>query len=297
MERILGFIIRDEEAGQRADQILNRRFAMSRAMRKRIRQNPQGLMVNGQPFFMSARLAAGDRVELMLETAEAHSSNILPQNGRVDIVYEDEDLLVLEKSAGIPTEPGAGPVADSLAGRVIGHYQRQGDNVVFRAVNRLDRGTSGLLVVAKNAWIHESLQQQMISGRFVREYRAIVAVQPYPESGLIAAPIRRKPGSILEREVHPEGATAKTFYSCLCYRGEFTLLGISTESGRTHQIRVHLASIGCPLVGDFLYGQEQPEWMDRPALHASGLSFIHPLSGQGLEFSSKLPQDFQRLLQ
>ncbi|MBC8536506.1 RluA family pseudouridine synthase [Feifania hominis] len=294
MERIWRMSIPPEAEGVLLRGYLRERLALSSALLARLKQSERGILLNGRRATVRAVLHAGDVLELELERADSASPNIIPAEGELDIVYEDEDLLILNKPARIPVHPSQGHYGDSLANIAVYHYARRGQNFVFRPVNRLDRGTSGLMAVAKNAYCHERLIASLHTG-LRREYLAIACGRFAQRTGVIDAPIARAPGSVLRREVSPSGDPARTHYEVLAERGAFTLLRLRLETGRTHQIRVHLAHMGHPLVGDFLYGEENRALIDRTALHAAALSLTQPITGRALAFRAPLPADMLRL--
>ncbi len=227
---------------------------------------------------------------------EQSSPHIQPTPGPVDIRYEDEDLLILEKPAGAPVHPSQGHFTDSLANFLAYEMERRGQPFVFRAANRLDRNTSGLLVVAKSGHVHSLLAAQLHSGQFHREYLALTCGAPQPAQGTIDAPILDIPGQ-LKRVVAPEGAPARTHYQVLSRRGSYCLLRLWLETGRTHQIRVHLAYVGCPLAGDFLYGTELPGVLSGHALHSARICLRQPITGRLIEIESPLRPEMARLLE
>ena len=253
-----------------------------------------GIFVNGEPCFVVRQLQPGDRIALVIENGAA-SPNVFPRPGELDIVYEDEDILVLNKPAPLPVHPSKGHVDDSLANRVAAYYAAQGQGYVTRIVTRLDSGTSGLMVLAKHAYAHDALQKQL-HGPFIREYLAVVRGRPENPEGTVNAPIARAEGATILRVVDGTGKPAVTHYKTVRAVGDMALLRLRLETGRTHQIRVHMAYIGHPLVGDFLYGSEDAR-IDRSALHSCFISFEHPLSRRRMEFEQPLPEDMRALLE
>ena len=172
----------------------------------------------------------------------------------------------------------------------------RGTDFVFHSVNRLDKGTTGLMVVAKSGYVHDLLRRSLHTPRFYREYRAVCIGCPEPEWGNIDAPIGRDETSTIARMVRPDGQPAVSHYEVLAKHGGLSLLRLVPETGRTHQLRVHMASIGCPLAGDWLYGTEAPALIPRPALHACALTLTHPITGEVLHLTAPLPEDMARLI-
>ena len=210
-----------------------------------------------------------------------------------EIVYEDEDLLVINKPADMPIHPSFQNHGNTLADALTWHYQQQGKEFVYRCINRLDRDTTGLLIVARHQ-LSASILSDMVRKREIhREYLAIVEGIP-PEKGTISAPIGRKEGSAILREVNFEtGEPARTHFTRLETRNGLSLVSLKLETGRTHQIRVHMAYIGCPLIGDYLYYPDHTR-INRQALHSYRLSFLHPITGKALSFTAPLPEDMKR---
>lgn len=226
----------------------------------------------------------------------AGSEQIAPVPGPLTIVYEDQDLVILDKAGGVPVHPSQGHHGDTLANFLLAHYRDQGLTAAFHPVNRLDRGTSGLMAVAKHAHAHEGLQHQLQEGTLRRAYLAVCEGVPVPRRGCVEAPIARAPGSVLKREVNPQGAPARTHYEVLATGRGRSLVALRLDTGRTHQIRVHLAHLGCPLVGDFLYGEETEELPDRFALHSAAIWLRQPITGEGIVRRSPLPEALAGLL-
>ncbi len=293
LERELTYIVPLQEAGLRLQTILRQRLGFSAAQVKRLKQCG-GILCNGQPAFATRLAQAGDCICCRLPQ-EAPSPHIQPVPGPVCIRYEDADLLVLDKAAGVPVHPSQGHFTDSLANHLAYVMEQRGTPFVFRAVNRLDRNTSGLLVVAKHAHAHSLLGQMLHSGAFHREYLALVCGAVRPRQGVVDAPILDVPGQ-LARRVDPGGARAVTHYETLVEGGPYALLRLWLETGRTHQIRVHMASIGHPLAGDFLYGTECRQILQVHALHASRICLRQPITGQAIQVESPLPQPLAALL-
>lgn len=254
-----------------------------------------GILRNGEPVFVTALLQAGDILTLHIEQGGG-SANVYPRAGELHIVYEDADILVVSKQAPLPVHPSKGHVDDSLANRVTGYYASQGLSYTTRIVTRLDSGTSGLMILAKNAYAHNGLQKQLHTGGFERGYMAVAMGYLQNKQGTVDAPIARQAAATIVRVVSPEGQRAVTHYQVLLESNGYSLLQLRLETGRTHQIRVHMAHIGHPLVGDFLYGQEDAR-IARTALHAYYLHFVHPVSGETLTFTEDLPKELQQLLQ
>lgn len=261
-----------------------------------LKNTPDGLTVKGLPVYTIYRLEPGQVLRVTLEEHDA-SQSILPVDLPFSIVYEDEDILVADKAAGIPVHPSQGHYSTTLANAVAWYYSQKGEPFTYRAINRLDRDTTGLLILAKHMLSACVLSKQMQERQIKREYRAMVCHKT-PDEGTVEVPIARVDGSVIERRADPEkGEPACTHYRRISYNEALDLSYISLrlETGRTHQIRVHMKSIGHPLPGDFLYNPDY-RYINRQPLHSFCLSFPHPVTGQPLEFTAGLPDDMAALL-
>ena len=244
--------------------------------------------------YVRTPLQAGDLLKITL-TEDTPSQNIVPVAMPLSIVYEDEDILLLNKPADMPVHPSVNNYDNTLANGAAWYYAQQGKPFVFRCINRLDRDTTGLLILAKNALSASILSAQMKKREIHRTYQAIVKGVPIPESGTIDAPIARKEGSAIERCVDFEkGERAVTHYRVLDSRNDYSLVQLSLETGRTHQIRVHMGYLGHPLLGDYLYYPDFSR-IKRVSLHSYALSFTHPMTGSPLTFRAPLPEDMADL--
>ena len=295
------FIINENEAGQRFDKYLGKllREAPKSFFYKMLRK--KNITLNGGRATGNEKLSTGDHVKLFLSdetfgkfagvqetAARAHQ--------KLDIVYEDEDVLVINKPPNMPTHPSMGNYENSLANGVMYYYKSKGEERVFRAVNRLDKDTSGLMAVAKNSYIHARLGEEIQKKELKRKYMCIVCGD-VERDGTVDAPIRRADGSVINRIVAPDGQRAVTHYRVVKRYGEYTLLEMELETGRTHQIRVHMAYIGHPLVGDWLYGTENHNIAKRQMLHSCYLCFTHPITGQIMEFKDEMAEDMRAFIE
>lgn len=258
---------------------------------RHLKETENGISRNGVWSKVYEPLCSGDTVTILL-TEEASSENIVPTPLPLDIVYEDEDLLIINKPAGMPIHPSQGNYDNTLANACAYYFQQKGEPFTYRCINRLDRDTTGLLIIARHAY-SASLLSSMIAKREIhREYLAL-ATGLVPDSGVIEAPIARVDGSTIEREVNFEtGEFARTHYKCLEYKNGYSLVSLKLDTGRTHQIRVHMKYIGHPLPGDFLYNPDYSV-IRRQALHSYRLTFTHPITGKELQFTAPLPDDMK----
>ena len=254
----------------------------------------RGILVNGQRARTTDVLRAGDVLAVESGDHRPPRVEVRPGPWPLPVVWEDGHLLVVNKPAGMTAHasnflPDTPTVAGALA-------WTRGTDFVFHSVNRLDKGTTGLMVVATSGYVHDLLRRALHTPRFYREYRGICMGCPEPEAGTIDAPIGRDPDSVVGRMVRPDGAPALTEYRVLRRGNGRAVVQLVPRTGRTHQLRVHMAYLGCPLVGDWLYGEEEPEVIARPALHACRLELVHPVTGELLELEAPLPEDMAALL-
>lgn len=252
------------------------------------------IQVNEQEVTVRYSLKLNDVLKIEFPIEEA-SHGLVPENISLDIVYEDEYILVVNKPIEMNTIPSREHPSGSVANGVIYHFMNSGIQATAHIVTRLDRNTSGLVLVAKHRHVHHLLSMQQRKGRIKRVYEAIAEGTLEPMSGTIEEPIGRKEDSIIQREVRYDGQYALTHYQVLELFPYYTRLELSLETGRTHQIRVHLSYIGHPLAGDDLYGGSK-KWINRQALHCKKVEFYHPFFKETLQFTADLPQDLENLI-
>ena len=293
--RILTHTVSPEEEGRMVKGILRGSLQLSYTLLKSLKWRENAILLNGQSVHVNAIVHAGDVVSVALSERTPREDLYCKNTAAPDIVYEDEDLLVLNKPAGVAMHPKADDAAaPSLAVMLTGYL---GEGSVPHFVSRLDKGTSGLLIAAKSGYVHDRLRRALHSSELRREYRAVAVGQVTPPCGVIDAPISRADGSIIRRCVREDGLVSRTEYEVLQTTERFTLLRLRPETGRTHQLRVHMAYLGHPLAGDWLYGTEDKNLIARPALHSYELWFTQPVTGQEMHFTAPIPQDMQRLLE
>ncbi|WP_203339699.1 RluA family pseudouridine synthase [Planococcus beijingensis] len=252
------------------------------------------ILVNGAEVTVRHPLKKGDAVTVIFPNEE-HGKGLLAEDGNLDIVYEDDALLIVEKPPLQNTIPSREHPFGSLANIVAKHFNDNGIPSTLHIATRLDRDTSGLVCIAKNRHIHHMISMQQQEKKMKRRYEALVHGLVEKDEFTITAPIGRKNTSIIEREVREDGQFAETEVRVLKRIRDYSHISLQLNTGRTHQIRVHLAHIGHPLVGDDLYGGKR-ERLDRQALHCTELELIHPVSGEKLFFSSSLNRDMQALV-
>lgn len=293
--RILTHTVLPEEEGRMVKGILRGSLQLSYTLLKSLKWRENAILLNGQSVHVNAIVHAGDVVSVALSERTPREDLYCENTAAPDIVYEDEDLLVLNKPAGVAMHPKADDAAaPSLAAMLTGYL---GEGSVPHFVSRLDKGTSGLLIAAKSGYVHDRLRRALHSSELRREYRAVAVGQVTPPRGVIDAPIGRADGSIIRRCVREDGLISRTEYEVLQTTDRFSLLRLRPETGRTHQLRVHMAYLGHPLAGDWLYGTEDKNLIARPALHSYELWFTQPVTGQEMHFTAPIPQDMQRLLE
>jgi 23S rRNA pseudouridine1911/1915/1917 synthase len=255
------------------------------------------ILVNGYGAKASQKLNLGDRIHVTLPPPEQVS--LVAEPIPVDVVYEDDDLLVIDKPAGLVVHPSPGHTAHTLINALLARcpdLASFGDAMRPGIVHRLDRDTSGLMIVAKNSSVQQYLINQFKARSVSKGYLVLVKGKLTPSQGIIDAPVGRDPSNRKRMGVVTGGRQARTRYKVREYLGDYTLLEVTTETGRTHQIRVHLAAIGYPVVGDPVYGVKSG-YVKRQFVHAYRLGFRLPASGEYREFNSELPADLKRAIQ
>lgn len=299
VEKKYSCFISEEEAGHTVKQVLTYKWKLGTGQIKKAKFRENGIMVNGKQVTVRYELKQGDQLEILLEDKKQASSHLIPVNGTLHILYEDEDILVVEKPAGIVCHPSAGHYCDSMANLLMGYFAEKGEGYVVRLAGRLDKGTSGLLLYTKHAPALTQLEKQRADGRMKKIYYALLTGCPSVLEADITEPIGADPSVPMKQRVCSPaegGAEAKTHYHLLGYEENrnFSLAEITIETGRTHQIRTHMSWLGHPLLGDVLYGGSPV--LERPALHACSLSFEHPVNGDTMKFTCEMPQDIKDYL-
>ena len=293
MDRTINYQITEEADGLRIEQFL-RHQGYSYQNITQLKKMPECILKNGVWEYMRSLLATGDILTVHIQENES-SPNIPPVELPLSIIYEDEDILVVNKPAGMPIHPSMKNYYNSLANALAWYYQDQGKPFIFRCSNRLDRDTSGLTVISKHL-VSASIMADMTKKRLVhREYLAIVKGDLTPPTGTITAPLSRKEGSIIERTVDfDHGEEAITHYKLVKKENGHSLVSLQLETGRTHQIRIHMKYLGYPLIGDYLYNPDM-EHITRQALHSYHMEFPHPITGQKMTFTAPLPSDMSAI--
>ena len=316
MDRVLEYKVTDSDPDRTLGGILSKVLKQCMGLTpheiSHAKFTPKGLTVSrhiGQPGLYESvtvkdRVAPGDIVRVLFRDNDADKERVEAVEGSVDILYEDEDVVVLNKPAGTVSHPSHGHHRDSLANYLAGYYKRSGKNGTLRVVGRLDKDTSGAILFAKNAPAASRLFRQKEQGIFRKTYLAVCANPPKEEIGtwnVIDAPLGPIPGTLMKQQImeHPEGKSALTRYIC---RGSFkngSVIEAEIDTGRTHQIRVHLASVGHPLIGDKLYGEDigSTYEADRALLHAWKVTFRQPFGDETVNITVPVPDDMVELCQ
>ena len=291
--RWLEHIVATDEVGQTVEQILTGSLGISRRMIQKLTRS-KGILRNRKAPFLGARVRAGDVVAARIAADE--DAGLEPVAMQLDVVYEDGDVLVVNKPPFVLVHPTAPEHRDTLAHGVAFHLQQQGLRTKVRPVHRIDRDTSGLVLFAKTAFAHQRLDRQLRERTLAREYLALVHGLLADEAGVIDLPIGRdKQQHSQLRVVRAGGEPATTHFQVIERLKGATLVQLAMETGRTHQIRVHMAHLGHPVLGDRQYGRKGVELISRQALHASRLAFLHPTSDQPVSCEAPLPQDMAQL--
>ena len=286
-------IVLPEEDGITLLTLLKNKLKLSTRTVKTLKYREGGLKVNGEEVTVRRVLREGDLVELAVEDRdEDRAESVVPRKLPIKILYRDAHVTVCNKPPKMPTHPSHGHLDDTLANALAFLAEAKGIPFVFRPANRLDGDTSGIVLTANDRISAGRLFETMKKGEIKKTYIAVVCGVPEPMSGIVDAPIARADFGILMRTVSAEGREAQTEYNTVAVSadGKHSLVVLRPLTGRTHQIRVHMSYIGCPLLGDFLYG-ERSELIDRHALHAARMVFAHPDDGRSITVSAPLPDD------
>lgn len=275
-------------------EVLKAEFSMSDRLLLKLKKLDK-IYLNGNVTSVNHPVLENNLIECYLDYEE-DNSNIVPTEMPLNIIYEDEAYIVVNKPAGIPVHPSMDHYTDSLSNGIAFYFNQIGLKKKIRPVNRLDKDTSGIVIFAKNEYIQECLVRQMKSKEFIKKYIAVVNGNLDNLEGTINAPIARKEGSIIERCVSETGDIAITHYKVLKRKTDFDIVECILETGRTHQIRVHFAYLGHSLLSDTLYGTSS-SLINRQALHAYEVEFTHPLSKKKVKYIATVPEDLNKLME
>lgn len=291
----LNYIIKKDDNFVNLKELVKTQFQISDRLFLKLKKNGK-IYLNNSNTCLWKTLEVNDLIALFIDFEE-DNSNIPSTKMNLNIIYEDEAFLIINKPTGIPVHPSMQHYSDSLSSGVKFYFDTLSFHKKIRPVNRIDRNTSGIVIFAKNEYIQEYLVREMKNKEFYKKYIAICNGIFVQKQGTINLPISRKEGSIIERCIDEKGAPSITHYLVLseCIEKNYSIIECTLETGRTHQIRVHMASIGHPLLGDTLYGNES-NLINRQALHAHKVSFIHPLTKERVNYIAPLPYDIQKLI-
>jgi len=291
----LTYFITQQDSGKKVEVILKYKLNLSGRHIKKLKYIGR-ILCNSSPVHVNHIVKEGDIVDVLIDSEE-EETDIIPEDLPIFIIYEDDGLIVLNKQPGIVVHPTSSHLSGTIANALAYHFKGKGEKRKIRPVSRLDRDTTGIIVFAKNQYVQEQLIQQMASKIFIKEYIGVVSGLVSNRTGTIDMPIDRKPGSIMERHISPSGLRAVTHYEVIEYLNDATCLRFYLETGRTHQIRVHCKAIGHPLIGDTLYSDIPSGLISRQALHASYVSFVHPVTQTRIQLSAPIPQDMKDLME
>ena len=279
--------------------VLTAKLGFSRKSITKLKQKKDGILLNGSHATVRAIIREGDILTINFDDSEdEENGNLLPSNVLPDIVFEDGDIVVANKPENMPTHPSHGHFSDTLANSLAYYYKLQERPFVFRAITRLDRNTSGAVLVAKNKLAAYRLGKAMKNSEIEKSYLAILVSSPNETQGTITTYIRRKEKSIIFREVCDKCGDAKlaiTNYRVIAKNERLSLVLASPVTGRTHQLRLHFAHVGSPILGDDLYGYES-DMISRHALHAYSLSFKHPATDENITVFAEIPEDMKKII-
>lgn len=293
------FRFENKFAGKEVLYVLRSELGFSRKAITKLKQKENGIVLNGSRVTVRAVIGENDILEINCDDGkEEENKNLVPNGAMPEILFEDDYIIAVNKPAYMPTHPSIGHFDDTLANSLANYYRKSYRPFVFRAINRLDRNTSGTLLIAKDKLSSYKLGQAMQNGRIHKTYLAILCGRAGNVGGRIETYIRRKEESIIFREVcggKCDGASlAVTDYRILAANENFSLAEASPLTGRTHQLRVHFSHIGHPILSDDLYG-EKSDLIGRHALHSHKLSFPHPMSGKTITVCANLPEDMKKI--
>ena len=288
------FDVEEKDSGRSIKDILRNELGFSKRLRAKLKNNPQLVRLNGVEAAGWIPLKTGDQITIDFPQ---EVSNFVPENIPLDIIYEDDDLLILNKQAGIVCHPTKGHPIHTISNGVQHYIDTNKREFKIRFINRLDMDTSGVLAIAKNSHSQDAVVKQMKLNLVEKKYLAVVKGIIEEDLGTINQPIGQPDPLLVQRGVVEDGDESTTHFKVVDrYSKGYTLVELLLETGRTHQIRVHLAHLGHPIVGDHLYGEDEPFLIERQALHALSLSLKHPVTGSPMVFQAPIPKDIAKLI-
>ncbi|RAP29719.1 Ribosomal large subunit pseudouridine synthase D [Brevibacillus laterosporus] len=300
MKKWLDHIVDEQEKGMTVEEIIRQKMSVSGRMLQRLTRS-KGILVNRKAPFLKRQVKAGDLISVRIfdDKREQEALVMLPPapfEVQLEILYEDEYFIVVNKPTGMTTHPIREDQHDTLLNQLVLYWSKQGKSLMPHTVHRLDRETSGAILIAKSSYAHQLADKLMREGNVDRNYIALVTGRIEQESGTIAEPIKRDPMHKVKRQVHQKGEEAITHYKVLATNDEVSLVDIKLDTGRTHQIRVHFEYVDHPLVGDTLYRGARMGFSNQ-ALHAYQISFNHPVTEELLQIKAPMPQKMQRFVE
>lgn len=296
MQKSVSGTVSCQDNGLRLEQFLKTELHLSKNEISRAKFRENGICVNGKRRRIDFSLKTGDLVEILLETDDKTSESLTASGEDLFVLYEDDDVIVLDKPAGISVHPAGRKDTDTLANRLAFYLRDKKEDSVIRIPGRLDKDTSGAVLAVKNRAAATRLERQRADGTLLKNYLAITEQVPEPPAGVIRLPIGIDPQKWNQMCITSDGKTAVTHYDTVRAGESCALIRLSLETGRTHQIRVHMAAVGCPLLGDSIYGNGAVPDMKRTALHARSIRFLQPFTGEELLIEAPLPDDMQLYL-
>jgi len=290
----IDFQVTEEFDQKKVYNILRGPMKLSDSLIKKLKKS-DGILLNGSSVRTIDMVKTGDILSVIISDSE--ETSITPENIPISIIYEDDCFIAVDKPPHMVVHPSAGHQTGTLAQGVLWYFHKQGLYTKIRPINRLDRDTSGIVLIAKNAYVQDQLAKQMQKNQVFKAYLGIVHGIFEPASGTIRLPIARKEGSTMERIIDSSGYDSITHYETIKTYTDISLVKFILETGRTHQIRIHSKAMGHPLIGDWLYSGIPTNLIDRQALHSHQLSFDHPITGKRIELVSDLPEDMKKVLE
>lgn len=284
--------VKEEEAGIKLREVLYDRMRLSGRLTRKLKRN-KSIFVNNHRISLGSNLRRGDVVRVVM--AE-EVNKFEPQDIPISLVYEDMDIIIINKQPNIVVHPTKGHADNTIANGLANYIQRTGQSFKIRFINRLDRDTSGLLMIAKNPFAQQELSNQMQRNLVEKKYVAVVEGKLERDRGTIDEPIGLTESDPIHRMVIEDGQRSITHYELVEGYGDASLVRLTLETGRTHQIRVHMKHIGHSLIGDELYGKVNKDLINRQALHAETLKFLQPRTGEEIFVRAELPEDMENLI-
>ena len=303
MKKIITATVTPEYNNLKLDNFLKTALRLTKKEISRAKFRESGICINGERKKTDACLKTGDLVEVLLETGSETSKTLSAMDKSISVLYEDADVIIMDKPSGLSVHPVGKNDTDTLANRLACHLRNRGEDSVIRIFGRLDKDTSGVVLAVKNRAAAARLERQREKHVLFKTYLAVAKGSPDPPEGTINTPLAPDPKNRRQMRIDPEGKSAVTHYETVKYLSPETftshaglsLIRLHPETGRTHQIRVHMASVGCPLAGDPLYGSRSMLDINRTALHAHTVHFLQPFTGEEILVTAPVPEDIRLL--